>query len=40
MAVFLGAFPVLPGKEDDARTFAQETQRSVEGGPLTAGRRT
>jgi hypothetical protein len=25
MAVFLGAFPVLPGKEDDARTFAQET---------------
>jgi hypothetical protein len=25
MAVFMGAFPVLPGKEDDARTLAQET---------------
>jgi hypothetical protein len=25
MAVFLGAFPVLPGKGDDARKFAQET---------------
>jgi hypothetical protein len=25
MAVFLGAFPVLPGKEDDGRKFAQET---------------
>ena len=25
MAVFLGAFPVLPGKEDDARRFAKET---------------
>jgi hypothetical protein len=25
MAVFLGAFPVLPGKEDDARTFARDT---------------
>src|SRR2546421_12958228 len=25
MAVFLGAFPVLPGREDDARKFAQET---------------
>ena len=25
MAVFLGAFPVLPGKEDDARKFAQDT---------------
>jgi len=25
MAVFLGAFPVLPGKADDARKFAQET---------------
>ncbi len=25
MAVFLGAFPVLPGKEDEARKFAQET---------------
>jgi hypothetical protein len=25
MAVFLGAFPVLPGKDDDARKFAQET---------------
>jgi hypothetical protein len=25
MAVFLGAFPVLPGKEDDVRKFAQET---------------
>jgi hypothetical protein len=25
MAVFLGAFPVLPGKSDDARKFAQET---------------
>ena len=25
MAVFLGAFPVLPGKENEARKFAQET---------------
>ena len=25
MAVFLGAFPVLSGKEDEARRFAQET---------------
>jgi hypothetical protein len=25
MAVFMGAFPVLPGKEDEARKFAQET---------------
>src|SRR5262245_22731024 len=25
MAVFLGAFPVLPGKEDELRKFAQET---------------
>jgi hypothetical protein len=25
MAVFMGAFPVLPGKEDEARRFAQET---------------
>ena len=25
MAVFLGAFPVLPGKEDEARKFAEET---------------
>jgi hypothetical protein len=25
MAVFLGAFPVLPGKADDARKFAQDT---------------
>ena len=25
MAVFMGAFPVLPGKDDDARKFAQET---------------
>ncbi len=25
MAVFLGAFPVLPGKADDVRKFAQET---------------
>jgi hypothetical protein len=25
MAVFLGAFPVLPDKTDDARKFAQET---------------
>jgi hypothetical protein len=25
MAVFLGAFPVLPGKEDEPRKFAQET---------------
>jgi hypothetical protein len=25
MGVFMGAFPVLPGKEDDARKFAQET---------------
>jgi hypothetical protein len=25
MAVFLGAFPVLSGKDDDARKFAQET---------------
>ena len=25
MAVFMGAFPVLPGKEDEARKFAQES---------------
>ena len=25
MATFIGAFPVLPGKEDQARKFAQET---------------
>jgi len=25
MAVFIGAFPVLPGKEDTARKFAEET---------------
>lgn len=25
MAVFLGAFPVVEGKEDEARKFAQET---------------
>ena len=25
MAVFLGAFPVLPGKEDEPRKFARET---------------
>jgi hypothetical protein len=25
MATFIGAFPVLPGKDDDARKFAQET---------------
>jgi hypothetical protein len=25
MAVFMGAFPVLPGKDDEARRFAQET---------------
>jgi hypothetical protein len=25
MAVFLGAFPVLPGKADDARKLAQDT---------------
>jgi hypothetical protein len=25
MAVFMGAFPVLEGKEDEARKFAQET---------------
>jgi hypothetical protein len=25
MAVFLGAFPVLQGKDDEARKFAQET---------------
>src|SRR3981081_2461068 len=25
MPFFMGAFPVLPGKEDDARKFAQET---------------
>jgi hypothetical protein len=25
MAVFMGAFPVLPGKEDEARRFAHET---------------
>ena len=25
MATFIGAFPVLAGKEDDARKFAQET---------------
>ena len=26
MAVFLGAFPVLEGKDDEARKFAQETR--------------
>ena len=25
MAVFMGAFPVLPGKEDEPRKFAEET---------------
>jgi hypothetical protein len=25
MATFLAAFPILPGKEDDAREFARET---------------
>ena len=25
MAVFMGAFPVLPGKDDEARKFARET---------------
>jgi hypothetical protein len=25
VAVFMGAFPVLPGKSDDGRKFAQET---------------
>jgi hypothetical protein len=25
MATFIGAFPVLPGKDDDAHKFAQET---------------
>jgi hypothetical protein len=25
MAVFMGAFPVMPGKEDEARKFAKET---------------
>ena len=25
MATFIGAFPVLPGKDDDVRKFAQET---------------
>jgi hypothetical protein len=25
MAVFMGAFPVLPGKEDEPRKFARET---------------
>jgi hypothetical protein len=30
MAVFMGAFPVLPGKEDDARKFAQETLDRVD----------
>lgn len=25
MAVFMGAFPVVPGKEDEARQFAKET---------------
>ena len=25
MAVFMGAFPVLPGKEDEPRKFAQKT---------------
>jgi hypothetical protein len=25
MAIFMGAFPVLPGKEDEPRKFAQET---------------
>ena len=25
MAVFMGAFPVVEGKEDEARTFARET---------------
>jgi hypothetical protein len=24
MAIFMGAFPVLPGKEDEPRKFAQE----------------
>ena len=28
MAVFNGAFPILPGKLDDARAFAQETMGS------------
>src|SRR5207245_7582976 len=26
MALFLGAFPVLPGKDDEARKFGQEVQ--------------
>jgi len=30
MAVFTGAFPVLPGKEDDARKFAEETRGRLE----------
>jgi hypothetical protein len=30
MGVFMGAFPVLPGKEDDARKFAQETMERVD----------
>ncbi len=42
MAVFLGAFPVLPGKEDEVRKFTEETndrilgssvQRSAAGDP-------
>lgn len=30
MAVFVGAFPVLPGKEEEARMFAQETHERRE----------
>jgi hypothetical protein len=30
MEVFLGAFPVLPGKEDEPRKFAQETRDRAE----------
>ena len=30
MAVFLGAFPVLPGKEEEPRKFARETLDRVE----------
>ena len=32
MAVFNGAFPILPGKLDDARAFAEETMGSHRGG--------
>jgi hypothetical protein len=30
MAVFMAAFPVLPGKEDDARKLAEETRGRID----------